>query len=94
MMEKLLKMLEELGEDVSFDLFEHEDEDSILYVTVEDCEGFNEDWCEVEREYDADAVQTVIAWLETNCVSCKDCYSIYYYFEGFVVHFSYASYDI
>lgn len=94
MLEMLLKMLEELGEDVSFDLFDYEDEDSVLYVTVEDFEGFDEDWCEIMREYDVDAIQKVIAWLEEHCVSQEDCYSIYYYFEGFEVRFGYASYDI
>lgn len=94
MLEMLLKMLEELGEDVSFDLFEHEEEDSVLYVTVEDCEGFDENWSEIMREYDADAIQVVVAWLEEHCVSREDCYSIYYQFEGFEVRFGYASYDI
>lgn len=85
MLEKLLKMLEELGEDVSFDLFDYEDEDSILHVTVEDCEGFDEDWCEIMRKYDAEAIQNLIDWLEEYYISQKD---------GFEVRFDYSSYDI
>ena len=94
MMKELLEMLKELGEDVSVDLFEYEDDDDTLHITVEDFEGFDEDYCEIMRDYDADAVRKVQEWLDVHCTSKEDCYTMYYYFDGFEVRFGYASYDI
>lgn len=94
MLKELLEMLKKLGDDVSVDLFEYEDEDDTLDITVEDFEGFDEDWSEIMRDYDEEAVQAVVDWLEEHCTSKEDCYSMYYYFEGFEVRFGYASYDI
>lgn len=94
MLKELLEMLKKLGDDVSVDLFEYDDEDDTLRITVEDFEGFDKDYCEKMREYDADAVKVVVDWLEEHCTSKEDCYSMYYYFEGFEVCFGYASYDI
>ena len=93
-MEIIIAMLEKMSEDVSYDLVDYEEEGKILYITVEDCEGFDEDWCEIMRAYDADAVRELIDWLDAHCIKKEEPYSVYYYFEDFEVHFSYSSYDI
>ena len=94
MLEKLLKMLEKLGEDVDYCIREIEGKKPEVVITVNDFEGFDEDWSEVMREYDADAMQTVIDWLEENCISAVDDFYSCYYFEEFDVELGYASYDI
>ena len=94
MMEMIIAMLEKMDKDVSYDLFDYEKEGKVLHITVEDCEGFDEDWCEIMREYDVDAVRELTDWLDAHCVTKEAPYSVYYYFEGFEVHFGYSSYDI
>ena len=40
-------------------------DDDYIDLTIDDFEGFDEDWGEVEREFvDADAVEEVLDWLE------------------------------
>jgi hypothetical protein len=94
MMEIIIAMLEKMSEDVSYDLFDYEEEGKILHITVEDCEGFDENWHEIMRDYDADAVRELTDWLDTHCIKKEEPYSVYYYFEGFEVRFGYSSYDI
>lgn len=41
--------------------------DNHIDLTIDDFEGFDENWSEVDREFvDADAVEEVIEWLTTN----------------------------
>ena len=67
---------------------------SVVRVTVLDFEGFDEDFCEVERDYDVDAVDALEAWLEEHCVSFSGDFYQYYEFDGFVVQVGYESYEI
>lgn len=75
--------------DISVD----DDYDDMIAVTIEDFEGFDEDWGEICKKVDA-SVKYMEAWLDEHCVSqCHDYYSDYE-FEGFTVQVGSASMDI
>ena len=94
MMEIIIAMLEKMSEDVDYRVREIEDEKPELVITVDDCEGFDEDWSEIMRDYDVEAVDGLIEWLEEHCISEDgDLYS-YYHFEEFDVQLGYSSFDI
>lgn len=90
-MEMMEEQLEALCKDISF--LENTDENK-LDVTVEDFEGFDEDWNEVFADIDDDAVDKMIEWLETHCDSHEDDFYQYYTFGDLVVCLGWASYDI
>jgi hypothetical protein len=94
MMEKLLKMLEELAADVDYGVREIEGEKPEVVITVDDFEGFDDDWSEVMRDYDEEAVDGLIKWLEENCISEDGDFYSYYHFEEFDVELGYTSFDI
>ena len=87
--EEVMALLKTLGDDVS--VFAHDD---VIRVTVEDFEGFDDDYCEVMRDYDEDAVDEVLEALEAHCAEVVGDFYTDYYFEGFSVRVGYASYDI
>lgn len=89
MKELVLKKLEELGEDVWVDVDENE-----INVTVNDFEGFTEDWEEIHRDYDVDAVEEFLEWLEEHCLESYGDFYEYYEFDGFTVEIGYRSMDI
>ena len=64
-------------------------------LTIEDFNGFDEDWCEMDREFvDADAVEEVLEWLEENADCVDGDFCRYYYFGDIVVEVDYTSFDI
>ena len=77
-------------------------EDSWYYVngnriglTINDFEGFDDDWDEVDREFvDEDAVKEVLDWLEENADCVDGDYYRYYHFGDIVVVVGYTSFDI
>lgn len=87
--DEVMALLETLGEDVS--VFTH---DNVIHVTVEDFEGFDDNWHEEMRDYDEDAVDEVFEALEAHCAEVVDDFYTDYYFKGFSVRVGYASYDI
>lgn len=89
--EMMLAAIEALGADA--DLFD--EDDYCLDVTLEDFAGFDEDWSEIDREYDdAEAVEAFLEMLDAECVSREGDYYVTYHFEGFDVQIGYASFDI
>lgn len=89
--EMMLAAIEALGEDVSL----WERSDGMFDVTIEDFEGFDEDWNEVDREYDdEEAVDAFLKMLATQCTSREGDYYVIYHFEGFDVQIGFASFDI
>ena len=90
-----IKMMKEqlnaLCKDITF--WEWDDENK-LDVTVEDFEGFDEDWDEVYADIDDDAVEKMIEWLESHCDSHEGDLYHYYTFGDLVVCLGWASYDI
>jgi hypothetical protein len=94
-LEKVVEMVEALGRDAYYDVYE--DEDGVeVSVGIRDFDGFDEDWDEVIRELDdEEAVDRFEKMLEQECVSHEgDEYVIYYHFEGFDVSVRYDSSDI
>ena len=88
--EMMVATLEALGEDVSYSV-----RDGFFRVTLEDFEGFDDDWSEVEREYDdPEAVERFEEMLEAECSSQEGDFYVVYHFEGFDVQLGYASFDI
>jgi hypothetical protein len=78
-------------EDVSVDVWEDGKE---IIVTVEDFDGFDDDWCEIDREYDEEKVDALEEWLEEHCVCKHGDFYRYYEFDDFSVQWGYASMDI
>lgn len=88
--EMMLEMLEGLGRDVFFD----EVEDG-FDVTVYDFEGFDDDWSEIERDFDdPEAVEHFLDVLEEESLSHEGDFYVVYHFEGFDVELGYTSFDI
>jgi hypothetical protein len=93
-METIIAMLEKMSEDVYYHVRETDEEKPELVITVDDFEGFDDDWSEVMRDYDEEAVDGLIEWLEEHCISEDGDFYSYYHFEEFDVQFGYSSYDI
>ena len=73
------------------EVYEYEDGD--IDVTIQDFEGFDEDWSEIIVDVDA-SVEVMEDWLAAHCVSqCHDYYSEYE-FEDFTVCVGCSSMDI
>ena len=88
-MEMIMAMLKALGDDVEFSVV-----DDVIDVVIQDFGGFDDDYDEISRDYDEDAVDGLLEMLESHCVSCmRDFYQVYE-FDGFSVQIGYASYDI
>ena len=70
--------------------------DNRIDLTIDDFEGFDENWDEVFREFvDADALEEVFEWLEehANCVD-GDLYRYYHFSDDIVVEVGWTSFDI
>lgn len=64
-------------------------------LTINDFEGFDEDWSEVYREFvDEDAVDEVLEWLEEHADCVDGDYYHSYYFGDIEVEVDYISFDI
>lgn len=71
------------------------DEGTVYDVTLQDFEGFDDDWCEVERIYEQeDLVDEFLEALEAQALRTEGDFYYDYYFDGFRIHLGYASYDI
>ena len=69
--------------------------DGTYVLTLEDFEGFDDDWNEVEREYvNEEAVDALLKWLEANCIERELNLYIHYVFPDFQLTLGYASFDI
>lgn len=89
--EMMIAAIEALGDDASLFV----DSEGTLCVTIEDFEGFDDDWEEIEREFDnLEAVESFLDMLEEECISKDGDFYHYYNFEGFTVQLGYSSYDI
>lgn len=69
--------------------------DNHIDLTINDFEGFDEDWSEVDREFvDANAVEEVLEWLEENANCVDGDFYRRYQFGEIVVEVDYTSSDI
>ena len=70
-------------------------DDDRIYLTINDFEGFDDDWSEIARELvDAAVVEEVLDWLEENADSADGDLYEYYHFGDIVVEVGYTSFDI
>lgn len=89
--EMVLELLATAGEDLTVDTYS----DGYIVVTVEDFEGFDEHWSEVDRVLDdEDLVESIYETLEDEAQETEGDFYQYFQFEGFTVRWGYASYDI
>lgn len=64
-------------------------------LTINDFEGFDDDWSEIDREFvDANAVEEILEWLEKNADFSNDNFYCQYHFGDIVVEIDYTSSDI
>lgn len=90
----IINKLEELGADVIYTDFT-DSKDNYISVDFNDFDGFDEDWSEIDREYDnPQKVAEMSKFLEDNCSSKEDDFYTTYHFDGFDVVVGYTSYDI
>ena len=69
--------------------------DNRIDLTIDDFEGFDENWNEVDREFvDEDAVEEVLKWLKENADCIDDNLYRDYHFGDIVVEVGWTSFDI
>lgn len=90
MFDTLMTLIDACENDVDF--FE---EGGMIHLTIDDFEGFDDNWNEVMRDYDnPDAVDTLLNWLNENCAFKVDEFYTIYSFDNFAVQLGYTSFDI
>lgn len=69
--------------------------DNRIDLTINDFEDFDEDWDEMDCEFDdADIIKEVLEWLEKNADYVNDNPYRNYHFGDIVVEVNYESFDI
>ena len=69
--------------------------DNYINLTIDDFEGFDDDWSEVECEFvDEDTVDEVLEWLEENADYVDGDFYRYCHFGDIVVKIGYTSFEI
>ena len=90
MFNTVMAMIDACGNDVDFYT-----ERDMLYLTINDFDGFDSEWNEIMRAYDhPEAVNALLDWLNENCISRTNGFYTFYSFDGFTVELGYASFDI
>ena len=88
--ETILAQLDRISADSYYDV-----NDNHIDLTIDDFEGFDEDWSEIYREVvDEDAVEEILKWLEENADYVDGDFYRYYHFGEIVVEVGYTSFDI
>ena len=91
-MEQIIEKLETIKTDAYYYV---DDDDNEIRLTIDDFEGFDEDWSDVERELENHkAVEEVLEWLEENADYVDGDFYRSYYFGEIVVEVGYSSFDI
>lgn len=90
--EKMVEMLKAMEENRDVTFYEY---NGVYHVTFEDFEGFDENWDEVMRDFEDEAmVDQFFDWMKANAEKVEGDFYRMYYFDGFAVEVGYASYDI
>lgn len=89
--EELRALVEQCGDDI--DMYEFDDEEEIE-LTVNDFGGFDEDWGEIDREYDTEKVHELYEILKKECNECDEDFYTTFKFDTFYITWGYTSYDI
>ena len=90
--EKVMELLA-TAEDLDAALLEDCEEKEIA-VTVLDFGGFDDNWSEIMLDYDEDKVNEIYEILSKKCKSMEDDFYTDFHFDGFYVHWGYASFEI
>jgi len=91
MFEEMMKMVQPLVKtnDASFEFY-----GGRYHLTINDFEGFDDDWNEIMRDYDEEKVDILLEWLKNHASSVNMDYYELYHFNGFDVEIGFTSYDI
>ena len=94
-MVKVIKMCGQI-KDISFDVDDIGMEKPYISIIVEDFDGFDEDYSEIDREVDWEQIHQLMQILKDNCLhyECEEYGADTYEFEDCEVGISYASWDI
>ncbi len=86
----ILNKVKELESDIiMFDF------DNTIRLTIDDLEGFDEDWSEVERELEnPEGVDKFLEFLSSTCKSMEQDFYTTYNYDDFNVIVGYSSFDI
>lgn len=88
--ETIIAQLDRISEDSWYDV-----NDNYIELTIDDFEGFDEHWSEVDREFvNEGAVEEVLKWLAENADFVDDFLYCRYHFGEIIVEVGYTSYDI
>lgn len=88
--ETITAQLDHISADSWYDVY-----DNCIDLTIEDSEGFDENWDEIDREFiNENRVEEVLKWLEKNADYIDGIFYRYYHFGEIVVMVGYTSYDI
>lgn len=86
----ILNKVKELESDITMFDF-----DNTINLTIDDLEGFDEDWSEVERELEnSNGVNEFLEFLANTCKSMEQDFYTTYNYDGFNVVVGYSSFDI
>lgn len=89
-LDETMTLLQTVGDDISAWV----DDDGDVHVTVEDFEGFDDDWDEIMRDYDEEAVEDVYEALASAAVTVIEDFYTVLDMGDFSISWGYASYDI
>lgn len=90
MFNTVMTMIDACKNDVDFKI-----KQNTIYLTVDDFDGFDENWNEIMRDYDhPEEVEALLDWLDDNCISETDDLYVDYSFNGFTVRLGFTSFDI
>ena len=86
----ILNKVKELESDIiMFDF------DTTIRLTIDDIEGFDEDWSEIERELEnSNGVNEFLEFLANTCKSMEQDFYTTYNYDDFDVIVGYSSFDI
>lgn len=89
---KIVKAVERLGDD-AYITVERKD---YIGICFNDFDGFTDDWDEIERTFDdEEAVSAFVDMLKSECNRFERIWGpTDYYFDGFKVHTTFASFDV
>ena len=86
----ITEQLDRISADSWYDVY-----DNHIDLTINDFEGFDEDWSEVEREFvNEDTVDEVLEWIKKNADYADGNFYRYYHFGDIIVEVGYTSFDI
>ena len=82
--------LDKINADASYEV-----DNNTINLTIDDFGGFDENWCEIEREFtNEQAIDEVLEWLEQNADEVEGDYCRCYRFGEIEVELAYASMEI